>query len=355
MSAHLKRGIIVWILAFLTFLAAINVFNAVMYGIEGTAESTIRPYLISQVVGEIKISDYFWISVITTCAFLALTCIVAFRRLPDPHIFWRMDKLEEGIEENADVIKTTQTSLLIDLEKSRQAREELMNKINTTLADTRRDTISTIERHGKAIQETNKNLQRVTKEMMSRLEEEHAKSMQQMDMTLERATKETHSILEKAMKKQMTQIKEMTKRIEKLERELFPQPELTGQNKPEDIKGIGPQLGRELRTIGITNVAELVAADPRTLAERTRATRDTIRHLQTIAQLLMIPGIKEIHTELLEEAGITTRKDLASQEPIQLSQKLEPIATTYIERGKLTKGEKPTIEEIISWIKQAKV
>ena len=356
MSAHLKRGVIVWILAFLTFLAAINVFNAVMLGVDKKAEDTIYPYLIRYVIPKgIELQYYFWISVAATCVFLALTSIAAYRRLPDPHLFWKIDKLEEGIADNADTIRATQTSLLVDLENNKRAREEFMNKINTTLADTRKETLSTLEKHREAVEETNKNLQKTTREMMSTLEKEHSKSIQQMNMTLENATKETHSMLEKAMKKQMAQIKEITKRVERLEQKLIPQPKLTSQNRPEDIKGIGPQLGKELRALGITNVAELITADSRTLAEKTRASRDMIRRLQTTAQLLMIPGIKENHTELLEEAGITTRKDLATQEPIPLSQKLEPIVKTYVEQGRLTESEKPTIEEISSWIRHAKI
>jgi hypothetical protein len=69
----------------------------------------------------------------------------------------------------------------------------------------------------------------------------------------------------------------------------------------------------------------------------------------------MIPGITESHAELLEEAGVTTRKELAIQEPIQLSQKLETIAKTYIEEGRLTEREKPVIEAVVSWIRQAKI
>jgi predicted flap endonuclease-1-like 5' DNA nuclease len=355
MSAHLKRGIIVWILAFLTFLAAINVFNAVMYGVDKEAEDTISPYLIRYIIPKIEIRYYFWISVAATCLFLALTSIVAYRRLPDPHLFWKIDKLEEGIADNAETIRATQTSLLVDLENSRKAREELMDKINTTLADTRKETLSALEKHEKAIQETSKSLQKATRDMLATLEEKHSKSIQQMNITLQNATKEANSMLEKAMKKQRAKMEEVMKRVEKLEEKLLPKPKLTSQNKPEDIKGIGPQLGKELRALGITTVAELIIADPRTLAEKTRATRDTIKRLQTTAQLLMIPGIKESHTELLEETGITTRKDLASQEPIQLSQKLETIAKTYIEQGRLAESEKPTIEEIVSWIRNAKI
>ncbi|MDI6848088.1 MAG: hypothetical protein QMD13_08605 [Candidatus Bathyarchaeia archaeon] len=55
MSAYLKKGIIVWILGFLSFLAAVNVFNAVMHGVDKNAEDKINPYLIRYIMLE-KIS-----------------------------------------------------------------------------------------------------------------------------------------------------------------------------------------------------------------------------------------------------------------------------------------------------------
>jgi predicted flap endonuclease-1-like 5' DNA nuclease len=344
MSAHLKRGLIVWILGFLTFLAAINTLYAVMLGIEKNAAEPVNPYLIRYVIPDIPLHYYFWGSVVATCALLAVTSIFAFRRLPDRHLFWKIDKLEEGIAENAETMRATQRSLLVDLADGRKAREELVSKVDKSLADTRKETLSKLQKHEEAIQGMSKDVQRTTREMTFRIEQEHSKAIEQMNVTLE-----------KAVKKQATQIKAMAKRVEKLEQKLLPQPKLTSQNKPEAIKGIGRQLGKELKALGITTVAELITADSRTLAKETRATRDMIKHLQTTAQLLMIPGIDENHAELLEEAGITTRKDLASQEPIQLSQKLQPIVKTYIEEKKLTKRKKPTIEEISSWIKQAKI
>ena len=344
MSAHLKRGLIVWILGFLTFLAAMNTLYAVMLGVERDAGEPVNPYLIRYVTPDIPLQYYFWGSVVATCALLAVTSIFAFRRLPDRHLFWKIDKLEEGIADNAETMRSTQRSLLTDLADGRKAGEELIHKVDTSLANTRKETLSRLEKHEKAVQGMSKDVQRTMREMVLRIELEHGKAIEQMSVTLE-----------KAVKKQAAQIKAMTKRVEKLEQTLRPQPKLTSQNKPEAIKGIGRQLGKELKALGITTVADLITADSRTLAKETRATRDMTKHLQTTAQLLMIPGINENHAELLEEAGITTRKDLARQEPISLSKKLQPIVQTYIEQKKLTKRQKPTMEEISSWIKQAKI
>ena len=68
----------------------------------------------------------------------------------------------------------------------------------------------------------------------------------------------------------------------------------------------------------------------------------------------MIPGVDENDAELLVDAGITSRRELADQDLVQLSRRISEIAKTYIEEGKVSKEENPTIEEISSWIRIAK-
>jgi predicted RecB family nuclease len=76
--------------------------------------------------------------------------------------------------------------------------------------------------------------------------------------------------------------------------------------------------------------------------------------LQATAQLRMIPSVDENDAEMLVDAGITSRRELADQDLVQLSRKISEIAKTYIEEGKVSKEENPTIEEISSWIRIAK-
>jgi predicted flap endonuclease-1-like 5' DNA nuclease len=354
MAVDLKKGIAVWILGFLTFLAAINVFNAVMHGVEKNAGDTINLYLIKYMWPNITLSDYFWISVTVTCVLLALTSITACRRSPDPHLLQKIDELEESTADNTETIRITQTSLLKDIETDKKTREEFLNKIDMNLIDTRKETLSMLEKTEKMTQKTSRNLQSTKAEIMS-TREEYAKSTQQINTSLESVTKEVESILRSGMRKQTAQIKKTTKSVERLEEKLLPRSILTSRSEPENIKGIGPRLGEELRALGITTVGDLITADPGTLAKKTRVSNNTMRHLQAIAQLTMIPSINGEHAELLEKAGITTRKALAAQEPIQLSKKLEKIAKTYIEKGRLDESKKPTIEEITSWIRQATI
>lgn len=355
MSAQLKKGIIVWVLVFMTFLAAVNVLYATMYGVDRDAHDKIEPYLINIVFRDgIQLQHYFWISVAATCILLAITSIMACRGVPDPHVVWRLDKLEEGIVDNTERIRAAQMSLVEDLEDNKKTRKEFRDEMTSTLTEMRKEMFSILEKNGEKMQETNQNMQKIASGITSTLQE-HGESIQQITASVENATKETRNALKSTMEKQREQIGEIIERVERLEEDLVPQPILTSRSKPEEIKGVGPRLGEELRNLGITTVTDLLTADSRLVAEETRASRDAVQHFQAIAQLSMIPGISQDDAELLEEVGITTRTQLATQGPLRLSQKLETITKTYIEEGKLDESEKPTVEEIVSWIRRAKI
>jgi hypothetical protein len=79
-----------------------------------------------------------------------------------------------------------------------------------------------------------------------------------------------------------------------------------------------------------------------------------VEKLQGRAQLAMVPSVKEKDMILLEEAGVTNRKELASQDPLELGRKINEVFKVYVEEKKISEAEKPTIEEIYSWIKFAK-
>ena len=68
----------------------------------------------------------------------------------------------------------------------------------------------------------------------------------------------------------------------------------------------------------------------------------------------MVPGIKEKELILLEEVEVTNRKELAEQDPLELGKKINSVFEMCVEKGKITEAEKPTIEEIYSWVKFAR-
>ncbi|MFH1328264.1 MAG: DUF4332 domain-containing protein [Candidatus Bathyarchaeota archaeon] len=113
-------------------------------------------------------------------------------------------------------------------------------------------------------------------------------------------------------------------------------------------------MGKELRSLGITSVGEFLTTDPVVIGEKTRVSQEMAENLQATAQLMMIPGVKSSDAELLIESGIKSRKELADHELIQLSRKVGALAKIYVDQGKISKDEYPTIEEIASWIRMAR-
>jgi predicted RecB family nuclease len=95
-------------------------------------------------------------------------------------------------------------------------------------------------------------------------------------------------------------------------------------------------------------------ADPKAVAEKTGASENTVGKLQGRAQLSLIPGMKDKDLTLLEELDITDRKSLAAQDPIELGKKMNAIFKVNLARGKVSEADKPTIEEIDSWVKFVK-
>ena len=70
------------------------------------------------------------------------------------------------------------------------------------------------------------------------------------------------------------------------------------------------------------------------------------KNLQATTQLMMIPRVDSSEDELLIDAGLKSRKELADNDLIQLSKKEGKLAKNYVNQGKIFKDAYPTIEEI---------
>jgi len=158
-----------------------------------------------------------------------------------------------------------------------------------------------------------------------------------------------------AMANQRKAISEIRQKLERLEASLLkPNSMITSTSSVEDVKGIGPNKAADLKNIGITSASDLIMADPKVIAETMGSTEKTVEKLQGRAQLQMIPGMKEKDLLLLEELDITDRKKLSSQDPIELGKKINAIFKVNLAKGKVEENDRPTIEEVDSWIKFTK-
>jgi hypothetical protein len=369
MSAYLKRGIVVWILAFLTFTAALNAVNAVILWATQSAglDYTFTPlYPVNLLISDLQVRIYLWASIALTFIFLGFTCVAAFRKPPtDPALIKMFVKLDgnltanrqaliEGLEENNEMIGSTRMDLLDRLDVNRKASEKLFQTVDANLDSAEKDILGSLGKQKKEIQTLREELIPAIETSLSNLREETLKAIGNQARAIQkvgRLGKKSATAIEA----QNTELTDVKTRIERIESGLVPfQPKLTSQDEPEKVKGIGPRLGKELKAMEITSVGKLLIADPEAVAEKTRASPETVKHLQAMAQLLMVPGVDENDAELLKEAEVNSIKELADQDPIQLSSRIEEIAKIYVNQGRITENEKPTLEEIVSWIKQAK-
>jgi len=307
-------------LGFLTLVAILNLFNAIIQ-LNLNGNGTTAYFRIFEVtLGSLDIQAYFWISTIITFMVFTATVFSIYRGVPtDPQVLQRIAKVEENLAVNTNMIENTQIGFFRKLEENEKANEETFRKININLEETRKQVSDNLAGH--------KN-------------------------TLINIEKETEKNAE-AVKKQATELTNLKKKIEKLEKETPPKAKLTSLTALKGFKGIRPRLATKLNDLNIATISELLSIDSASIAEKISESPEKIANIQAAAQLLMVPGIEEKHAELLVRAGITSRRELANQDPVQLYRAIFGIAKTFVDERKMAPNKIPTIEDVSTWINQA--
>ena len=350
-----KRGIIVWISAFLTFLSIITSFAMVILLINEGAVSIVSPYLIGSIAGALSVETYLWMSITTTFIFLGLTCITVYlKQPPDPEIV----KLLLKVGGNLAALRKTQeisiTEMADQMEYGRKVNQKFFSKVSSDLNEDKQEMLVLLANQGKVVK-------KVRSDLISTIETKASETGQKLFADLKKqktvmlGVKRLCEEGATALKNQRAELEEIELRLERIEGNMVPnQAKLKSRDNPEDIKGIGPALGKELRTLGISSVGEFLTIDPLVIGEKTRVSKEMAENLQASGQLMMIPGVDSNDADLLVEAGIKTRKQLTEHDLIQLSRKIREIAKIYIDQGKISQEEYPTIEEISAWIRMAR-
>jgi len=320
MTTNGRRGTVTWLLGFLTLLAILNVLNAIIQ-LNGSG-STVSFKTFGASLGSLNVEAYFWISVITTFVLFGAMSFSIYRGLPtDPQVLQRLAKVEQSLAVNSNMLENTQIGFFRRLEENEKANDEIFRKTNISLENIRKEALDSLTKQNTALQS---------------MEEESRKNAE-------------------ILKKQATELASLKKKIEKIGKETTQRAKLTGQTKLKQFKGISPRLAAKLSQIKTTNVSELLAADPAYIAEKASELVETIADVQAMVQLLMVPGVDEKHAKLLVEYGITSRRELAIQDPVHLYRGVVGVAKTYVTQGKMSASRVPTIDDVSSWIKQAQL
>ena len=124
--------------------------------------------------------------------------------------------------------------------------------------------------------------------------------------------------------------------------------------KIADIEGIGPKFAKKLQAVGVRSTGRLlqIGADKRgrkDLAEETGISEKLVLEWVNLADLMRIKGIGEEYSDLLEEAGVDTVKELRHRSPENLF-----AALVEINEKKALVRRLPSSKQVKSWVTQAK-
>jgi predicted flap endonuclease-1-like 5' DNA nuclease len=120
------------------------------------------------------------------------------------------------------------------------------------------------------------------------------------------------------------------------------------------IEGIGPSYAARLRRVGIRTTESLLKAGAKkrgraNLSKQTGISETLILEWVNLADLMRIKGIGEEYSDLLEEAGVDTVKELRVRRPDHLYQ-----AIVKANEKKRLVRRIPSQRAVKSWIQQAK-
>ena len=124
--------------------------------------------------------------------------------------------------------------------------------------------------------------------------------------------------------------------------------------KIEKIEGIGPTFGRILREAGVRSTRALLrqGATKRgreTLSAKTSLSETLILEWVNLADLIRIKGVGEEYSDLLEEAGVDSIKELRHRIPANLHQKI--LETN---KAKRLVRRPPSLKQVERWVAQSK-
>jgi predicted flap endonuclease-1-like 5' DNA nuclease len=124
--------------------------------------------------------------------------------------------------------------------------------------------------------------------------------------------------------------------------------------KIETIEGIGPAFAKKLRKIGVRSTGELLKKGATKkgrveLAEKAGISETLILEWVNLSDLMRVKGVGEEYSDLLEEAGVDTVKELRNRNAANLHAKILEVNA----EKKLVRRP-PALKAVEDWIKQAK-
>jgi len=125
------------------------------------------------------------------------------------------------------------------------------------------------------------------------------------------------------------------------------------QSNASDVLALGPRTAGQLARVGISTVAELLAAKPQSVVWRLAMDIDVFGAWQREAQLILaLPQLPAVAARMLAEVGLSSVVEINRYAPTQLLAELETAQQKKL-GGWLAQTTLPTVVEISNWIRAA--
>jgi hypothetical protein len=305
-----------------------------MWQLEGVSAVTIFYFTI-------EITTYFLATLFITFSFIGGVCFTVFRTDSLELPLYQLKKdLEANLDAKSEDIKSSTDESLTKLGLREFQLKETMKDLQKKLGELDNKLNESMESQGKTLESTQKKLT----EMEHKIDK-----IDNAQKELPKLEKKLQAI--EAVEKDMKNIRENVEKLNSI-----PQPYLASTNTIDVLEGkvLKPGTVRQLKQSGIQKVEDLLLKSPVELALTKTMSDGEAKSLQSAIQLLMIPGIQHEDAMLLLKSGVSSKQELALQDSFSLGARVARTAELYVQEGKIKESEKPTLEEISSWIRQAK-
>ena len=120
------------------------------------------------------------------------------------------------------------------------------------------------------------------------------------------------------------------------------------------IRGLSEEMAAQLKAMGLSNSERFLQASGtpagrQQLAQQLGVATQVVLEWANRSDLARVKGIGSVYSDLLEEAGVDTVRELASRRADNLTAKMQAVNTS-----KQVAGRAPTLRMVESWIAAAK-
>jgi len=333
-----KKSFTVWIILTLVFLSGLGTIHAWISFLAGGPGSsiTVPPFLSNGL--QIEVTTYLITTLVTISIFLGVAGhIILSSESLDLPLYQLGKDFEVKLDEKSQEIKNSTNETLTKLGLGEFQLREGMKSLQKNTGELSKELTKELESHKKILKATHKKLVEIGQKTLT-AQKDIPKLNKKLNVleTVEKDLKIIQEVIEKANS--------------------VPEPHLSSTEKIEILEGAILKKGtvRRLRKSGFKKVEDLLLASPLEISHTKAVSESEAKGLQSILQLLMIPGVQHEDAVLLLESGVNSKEELALQNPFSLGARMVKTIELYIKEGKIKEEDKPSLEEIASWVKWAR-